>query len=101
MNAFDRLRRCTGFEWDESNSDKSRVKHGVSGFESEEVFFNQPLVVADDDEHSVGEERYFALGQTHQCRLLFVVFTLRGELIRVISARNMTKKEREVYRAHG
>jgi len=101
VDVLERLRGCTAFEWDEGNSEKSRIKHGVSAFESEEAFFNQPLIVADDDEHSADEERYFTLGQTNHGRLLFVVFTIRGELIRVISSRDMTMKEREVYRRHG
>ncbi len=65
------------------------------------MFFNQPLVVADDDVHSVAEERCYALGRTNRGRLLFIVFTLRRRKIRVISVRDMTKKEREVYRLHG
>ena len=64
------------------------------------MFFNQPLVVSDDDLHSQEEERFYALGQTNGRRPLFIVFTLRGELIRVVSARDMTKKEREVFRSH-
>lgn len=101
MDLIARLRSCTGFEWDEGNSEKSRRKHGVSRFESEEMFFNQPLVVADDERHSEDEERYFALGQTNKGRLLFVVFAIRGTLIRPISSRDMSKYEREVYRSHG
>jgi hypothetical protein len=101
MDLLDRLRACTGFQWDQGNVEKSRRKHEVSPGEAEEIFFNQPLVVADDEAHSDHEERYFALGQTNQQRLLLVVFTIRTELIRVISARDMTKREREVYRAHG
>ena len=101
VEILDRLRTCTGFDWDGGNAEKNKRGHAVSRFESEEVFFNQPLVVADDDEHFEYEERYYALGQTNHSRLLFVVFTIRGTLIRVISARDMTKKEREVYRSHG
>ena len=101
VETLDRLRGCTGFDWDGGNAEKSKRKHAVSRFESEEIFFNQPLVVADDDEHFEHEERYFALGQTNHSRLLFVVFTMRDTLMRVISARDMTKKEREVYRSHG
>ena len=101
VSILDQLRSCSGFEWDSGNLEKSRLKHGVSPYESEEVFFNQPLVVADDDDHFDDEPRYFTLGQTNQGRLLFVVFTVRHSLIRVISARDMTRKEREVYRAHG
>jgi uncharacterized DUF497 family protein len=59
------------------------------------------LLIADDDEHSGQEERWYSLGQTNQRRLLFTVFTIREKLIRVISTRDMTKREREEYRAHG
>jgi uncharacterized DUF497 family protein len=78
-----------------------RIRHRVSRSEAEEAFLNQPLVLADDDEHSAIEDRFYALGQTNAERLLFVVFTIRRRLIRVISARDMTKREREVYRTHG
>ena len=96
-----RLRACTGFQWDAGNADKNWIRHRVSRSEAEEVFFNQPLVVADDDEHSETEGRFYVLGRTNGGRLLFLVFTIRRRLIRVISARDMTKREREVYRAHG
>ncbi len=101
MELTERLRECTGFDWDAGNADKNWIKHGVSCSEAEEVFFNQPLVVSDDDFHSTKEEGFYGLGQTNQQRLLFVVFTVRNELIRVISVRDMTKREREVYRIHG
>ncbi|HEY3358084.1 MAG TPA: BrnT family toxin [Polyangia bacterium] len=101
MDLVERLRGCIGFEWDDGNAEKNWVKHQVSRGEAEEVFFNEPLVVADDEEHSAREERFFVLGHTNRRRALFLVCTIRGELIRVISARDMTKKEREVYRAHG
>lgn len=100
MPSLDRLRRCVGFQWDEGNSDKNRIRHRVTRGEAEEVFFNQPLLVADDDLHSEDEPRFYALGQTNARRPLFVVFTIRGDLVRVISVRNMSKKEREVYRSH-
>ncbi len=101
MEPLDRLRNCTGFDWDDGNSDKNWIAHRVARGEAEEVFFNQPLVVRDDDAHSEAEERFYLLGQTNRQRLLFVVFTIRGALVRVISARDMAKREREVYRAHG
>jgi len=90
---------CTGFEWDEGNSDKNWDKHGVSDFECEEVFFNQPLVVRHDPKHSQREARMYALGRTDKDRRLVVAFTLRGDMIRVISARDMTRRERSVYEA--
>ena len=87
----------TGFDWDEGNLTKNWEKHGVTLFECEEVFFNEPLVVGDDDAHSETEGRHYALGRTDMGRLLFLVFTIRGDKVRVISARDMSKKERGVY----
>lgn len=65
--------------------------------ECEQVFLNVPLVVGDDSKHSQTEERHYALEQTDDDRYLFVVFTIRGESIRVISARDMNRKERLIY----
>jgi uncharacterized DUF497 family protein len=93
----DPLADCTGFEWDEGNLDKNWQKHGVAFWECEEVFLNRPLVVRSDDEHSAAERRYYALGRTEAGRLLFVAFTVRRRLIRPISARDMTAKERRAY----
>ncbi|MHB1223630.1 MAG: BrnT family toxin [Gemmatimonadaceae bacterium] len=92
-----RLARATGFEWDSGNATKSWTKHVVSQGECEQVFFNTPLVLATDPAHSTAEARFFALGQTDEGRLLLIVFTLRGARIRVISARPMSRREREVY----
>ena len=91
------LKKCTGFEWDDGNLLKNWVKHGVSAPECEQIFFNKPLITGHDKKHSQKEFRIFALGQTDAGRLFFVVFTIRNELIRVISARNMNRKERKVY----
>lgn len=92
-----RLARATGFEWDAGNATKNWTRHTVSQSECEQLFFNAPLVLASDPGHSAREARYFALGQTDGARLLLLVFTLRGSLIRVISARPMSRREREVY----
>ena len=86
-----------GFDWDDGNADKNRESHNVSPREAEQVFFNRPLIVADDVKHSGTERRYFVLGQTDDNRPLFLAFTLRGDLIRVISARDMSRRERKVY----
>ncbi len=88
---------CEGFDWDEANSEKNWLKHKVSKTESEQVFFNCPLIVTDDEKHSESEKRWFLIGKTDMDRKLFVVFTVRKNLVRVISARNMSKKERELY----
>jgi uncharacterized DUF497 family protein len=95
----ERLAECEGFEWDAGNSGKIRDRHRVTPEECEELFFNQPFVVGSDQEHSGREERFYALGQTDAGRLLFLVFTVRGRLIRLISARDMSRKERRIYRS--
>jgi len=89
--------RSTEFDWDEGNSDKNWKKHRVSKTECEEVFFNQPFVTQKDTAHSQKEERFYILGKTNSKRELFLSFTLRKEKIRVISARDMSKKERSIY----
>jgi len=91
------IRQCKGFNWDDGNSEKNWILHRVSRSESEQVFFNEPFFVMDDTKHSQIEKRWFLLGQSDFRRLLFIVFTIRGDLIRVISARDMHKKEREIY----
>jgi uncharacterized DUF497 family protein len=86
-----------GFEWDEGNLTKNWDRHQVSTTECEEVFLNEPLLLADDIKHSAGEARYYALGRTNGGRPLFIAFTVRGRRIRVISARAMSEKERRIY----
>jgi len=97
MDGIERLVACEGFDWDEHNAEKNWQKHKVSPSECEQVFFNKPLVVEDDAQHSEKEAMYYTLGQTDSGRPLFIVFTIRKKLIRVISARNMSRKERKVY----
>jgi uncharacterized DUF497 family protein len=89
----------TGFDWDDGNSRKSADKHDVSQAEAESVFFNDPLIVAADSRHSETEQRFHALGKTSQNRLLHITFALRqnGTMVRVISARDMHRKERKAY----
>jgi uncharacterized DUF497 family protein len=91
--------RIRGFEWDAGNSRKSVRNHDVSQGEAEQIFFNEPLLVAPDRLHSREEIRIHALGRTDEYRRLHVTFTLRegGTLIRVISARDMSRKERQSY----
>lgn len=93
----DILHSCTGFQWDAGNATKNWDRHDVSQAECEQIFFNQPLIVKRDKGHLSFETRDFALGRTDADRLLFVCFTVRGELIRVISARDMTQNEAEYY----
>jgi uncharacterized DUF497 family protein len=97
MGAYDELAKCTGFQWDDGNLEKNWETHRVTDEEAEEVFFNDPLVAGSDERHSTKERRYFALGQTDAGRGLFVAFTIRRKLIGVISARDMTRRERRVY----
>jgi uncharacterized DUF497 family protein len=93
------LSQITGFDWDDGNSLKSAEKHSVSQTEAEQVFADIPLLVAEDVKHSQDEARYHALGRTFDGRLLHVTFTMRDNRtrIRVISARNMNRKERGLY----
>jgi uncharacterized DUF497 family protein len=91
------LERCTGFDWDDGNLEKNWEVHRASFWEAEEIFFNEPLVIAPDLKHSDSEPRFLALGQAESGRLLFLSFTVRGSLIRVISARDMTRKEVSSY----
>ena len=93
------LNLVIGFDWDQGNARKSVDKHHVGQAEAEQVFMNQPLLLMDDQQHSLSERRFRALGQTDEGRCLYVVFTLRREnsLIRVISARDMNRKERRHY----
>ncbi|HQT82014.1 MAG: hypothetical protein B7Z60_07105 [Ferrovum sp. 37-45-19] len=92
------LTKISGFDWDEGNTRKNE-KHGVSMAEAEQIFFNEPLLLLADIKHSQGESRFHALGKTDEGRALHITFTLRnaGEKIRVISARDMHKKERTIY----
>ena len=92
------LTNIAGFQWDDGNVRKNE-KHGVSTAESEQVFFNAPLLMLEDAKHSASEPRFHALGKTDDGRLLHITFTLRedGTKIRVISARDMHRKEREIY----
>jgi len=85
-----------GFEWDEGNTRKND-KHGVAASEAEQVFFNQPLLMLEDARHSQVEPRFHALGMTHTGRKLHITFTVRGTRVRVISARDMHRKERNIY----
>lgn len=94
---FEGLHKCTGFDWDDGNAQKNWKKHKVAKSECEQVFFNRPLLVADDDKHSQYEKRYYALGRMDKGGRLFLVFTLRGESIRLISARDMSRSERIAY----
>lgn len=91
--------RIVGFEWDEGNARKNADKHDVSQSEAEQAFFNEPLLMVPDLRHGLSEQRIHALGRADDGRLLHITFTLRAKetRIRVISARNMSRKERSYY----
>jgi hypothetical protein len=91
--------RVESFDWDEGNARKSEDKHGVTQGEAEQVFLGVPLLIVEDERHSEDEPRLHAMGKTESGRLLHVTFTLRsnGSRIRVISARDMNRKERAIY----
>jgi uncharacterized DUF497 family protein len=90
----DPLDDCIGFDWDSENSEKNWERHQVTPQEAEDVFFHEPLIVRSDIRHtSKREKRYYALGQTASGRRLFLAFTIRQDRIRVISVRNMNRKE--------
>ena len=88
---------CEGFDWDDGNSNKNWHLHAVTDGECEDVFFNLPLIIASNKNHSENETRFFALGRTDADRWLFITFTIRNNLIRVISARDVTKSEERIY----
>ena len=86
-----------GFDWTGGNAEKNWKRHGVAPAETEQVFFNSPLLWGDDPAHSGTERRCYALGQIDEGRALFVAFTLRGRRLRVVSARDMSRRERRAY----
>lgn len=86
-----------GFEWDDGNSDKNWLQHRVTRAEAEQVFLNRPLLLASSPGRTRVEVRYFALGRTGLNRHLAIVFAVRGALLRVISARPMSRRERRSY----
>ena len=90
------LRGLQGFEWNSGNSGKNERKHGVTDREAEEVFHNRPLTLVRSPK-GLSEVRYLALGKTYGRRLLAVIFTVRARRVRIISARPMSKKERQAY----
>ncbi len=91
------LENCDGFEWDEGNANKNWYLHRVLDVECEEIFFNLPIIIFSDKRLKGDEIRYIALGRTDRDRRLFVAFTVRRNLIRVISARDMTRSDEKRY----
>ena len=97
MDMHSILANCEGFEWDKGNAFKNWLKHGVAQGETEEVFLHEPLLLFEDEKHSDHEDRFLAFGRTDAGRQLVIAFTIRKNQIRIISARNMNKKERGAY----
>ena len=93
--------KFTGFQWDEGNKNKNLIKHQVKNWECEQVFFNEPLLILDDPKHSLNEKRWTAFGMTDIGRYLVIIFIKRDKLLRVISARDMNRKERRFYEKNG
>lgn len=85
------------FDWDKGNIDKNWLRHKVDFKECEEVFFNKPLKTFYDIKHSQKEDRFVALGLTNKDRKLYIIFTIRNYKVRVISVRDMSRKERRLY----
>lgn len=86
------------FEWDKGNIDKNLISHNVSNQEAEEVFLDENKVIFKDKVHSDTEDRFIILGKTNKDRLLYIVFTRRKSKIRIISARDINKKEINLYK---
>src|SRR5947209_3649272 len=81
------------FEWDEWNKYKNWIKHKVIGEEAEEAFYDEKRLILEDSKHSEQETRYILFGRTEKGRFLFIVYTLREEKVRIISARDVNRKE--------
>lgn len=94
------LSKIEGFEWDRGNL-KHIEKHSVSYRDCEDVFLNKPFIINEDETHSQTEERFRAYGQTNKRRLIFIIFTIRNNRIRVISSRSQNKKERKEFEEAG
>lgn len=92
-----RVKEPTEFVWDRGNKDKNWVEHKVTNEEGEETFLDKNKKIYKDKLHSNKEERYILIGKTKGQRLLYLVFTLRDKKARVISARDINRKERRLY----
>ena len=100
MGPIEFIYDCEGFDRDKGNLDKNWIKHRVSPLECERAFFNLPFLVFHDEAHSKVEKRHYALGRTDRKRYLLLVFVIRKNRVRIISARDMNRREREAYKTH-
>ena len=87
----------TGFQWDAGNSEKNWLAHDASQAETEQAFFNRPVLIMPDVRHSQVETRHYVLGRSNAGRRLAIVFTIRGTLVRPIMARDMSRREQRLY----
>lgn len=85
------------FEWDPKKAERNKRKHDVTFHEAATVFGDQLAITFDDPDHFEDEERYLTFGQSLFDRLLIVCHTARGNRIRIINARLMTRQERRIY----
>jgi len=85
------------FEWNPAKAERNLRKHGISFTEAGTVFGDELSITVHDPDHSDDEDRYITIGWSHRGRLLMIAHTDRGEIIRIISARELTKTERKEY----
>ncbi len=85
------------FEWDNNKAESNFLKHGISFEQAVTVFADPYLLFTEDSKHSEKEQREWAIGEAKNGSLLVVIFTMRGDSIRIISARKATKIERKQY----
>lgn len=88
------------FEWDDGNVTKNIKKHGILNEEAESVFFDENSLLAEDLEHSKFEDRFQMVGRSAMGKILTIFFTIRKNKVRIISVRNVNKKERNLYESH-
>jgi hypothetical protein len=91
----------TRFEWDDEKAEANILNQGVTFFEAVTVFGDPVSVICDDDEHSIGERRFLTIGRSSQDRILIVSYTERGDVIRVLGAREAEPKEIRAYEEEG
>jgi uncharacterized protein len=85
------------FEWDDGKANSNVLKHSITFAEAVTIFADPNLLFTEDHKHSYGEEREWAIGEADDGSIMVVVFTMRGECIRIISARHATKREYQRY----
>jgi uncharacterized protein len=93
-NLFEKI---DGFEWDCGNIEKNLIKHEVTCQEAEEIFLDTESLNYDDKKHSVIEERLIKIGKSFSGRILIAYYTVRRNKIRIISVRDVNKKEKSLY----